>query len=157
MVGRLSNLYGPGQNLAKPQGLVSRLVRASLLSKPLTIFVPLDTSRDYLFTTDAAALVETMIARAVSELQPGETRVKLVTSGRLTTIGTLVAELGRIRKKRPPIVFARNDTTALQPRVIAFRSVVWPELDAAPKATLAAGIDAVMRDQMGLLGSGALR
>jgi nucleoside-diphosphate-sugar epimerase len=157
VVGRISNLYGPGQNLTKPQGLVSRLVRAALLSEPLTVYVSLDTSRDYLFTADAAALVEAAMLRAESELSPGEAALKLITSGCLTTIGALVAELGRIRKKRPPIVFAQNPTTAMQPRVLAFRSVVWPDLDLTSKTPLAVGIDAVLRDQARILAGGGLR
>ena len=45
LVGRLSNLYGPGQNLAKPQGLVSHIARAHLLGRPLSIYVPLEIGR----------------------------------------------------------------------------------------------------------------
>ncbi len=57
LVGRLSNLYGPGQDLAKPQGLISQLCRAQLTRRPLSIYVSLDTRRDYLFVDDAAAMV----------------------------------------------------------------------------------------------------
>ena len=56
-IGRFSNLYGPGQDLTKPQGIISRLVRASLRGEPLLVFVPLDTVRDYLFAADAARRV----------------------------------------------------------------------------------------------------
>ena len=56
LVGRLANLYGPGQNLDKPQGLVSQLCLAQLTRQPLTVYVPLDTMRDYLFVDDAAAM-----------------------------------------------------------------------------------------------------
>ena len=55
LVGRLANLYGPGQNLDKPQGLISQLCRAQLTRQPLSVSVPLDTMRDYLFVDDAAA------------------------------------------------------------------------------------------------------
>ena len=57
LVGRISNLYGPGQNLAKPQGLVSQLCRAQLTRQPLSVYVSLDTMRDYLYVDDAAAMV----------------------------------------------------------------------------------------------------
>ena len=50
LVGRIANLYGPGQNLAKPQGLVSQLCLANLTGQPLSIYVSLDTLRDYLST-----------------------------------------------------------------------------------------------------------
>ena len=53
IVGRLANLYGPGQNVAKPQGLISQLVLSTLLRRPTSIYVPLDTMRDYLYVDDA--------------------------------------------------------------------------------------------------------
>ena len=57
LVGRLSNLYGPGQDITKPQGLISQLCRAQLTRQPLSVYVSLDTMRDYLFVDDAAAMV----------------------------------------------------------------------------------------------------
>jgi nucleoside-diphosphate-sugar epimerase len=52
LVGRVSNLYGPGQNLAKLQGLISRLALAAATRQPLNIFVSLDTLRDYIYVDD---------------------------------------------------------------------------------------------------------
>jgi uncharacterized SAM-binding protein YcdF (DUF218 family) len=48
LVGRISNLYGPGQDLSKPQGLISRVCIAHLTRAPLPVMVSLDTMRDYL-------------------------------------------------------------------------------------------------------------
>jgi len=48
MVGRMSNLYGPGQNLKKVQGLISQMCLRVLTRQPLVLYVPLDTIRDYL-------------------------------------------------------------------------------------------------------------
>ena len=45
LIGRISNLYGPGQNLSKPQGLVSQLCWSQLLQRPVNIYVPLETRR----------------------------------------------------------------------------------------------------------------
>ena len=54
MIGRFSNLYGPGQNLGKLQGLISRLALSAVTRQPINIFVPLDTIRDYVYVDDAA-------------------------------------------------------------------------------------------------------
>jgi len=155
-VARMSNLYGPGQNLAKPQGLISRLVRASLLDAPLTIFVPLETTRDYLYVDDAATTLADL-GHALSSLPSGTVLTKIVASLRLTTVGSIVAELGRIRKKRPPVVFATTAATGIQPRALSFRSVVLPELDARPRTTIPAGLARVLRDQLAAVGAGRLR
>jgi UDP-glucose 4-epimerase len=53
-IGRISNLYGPGQNLGKLQGLISHLILAALSKRAMNMFVPLDTIRDFLFVEDAA-------------------------------------------------------------------------------------------------------
>ena len=57
VLGRLSNVYGPGQTLAKPQGLLSQLCLADATGRPLPVFVSMDTIRDYLYAEDAARMV----------------------------------------------------------------------------------------------------
>ena len=56
LAARISNLYGPGQDISKPQGLVSQLCRAQLTRQPLSVYVSLDTMRDYLYVDDAARM-----------------------------------------------------------------------------------------------------
>ena len=57
VIGRITNLYGPGQNLDKPQGLISHLCWAHLTRHSVSVYVSLDTIRDYLFVDDCAGLV----------------------------------------------------------------------------------------------------
>lgn len=153
-IGRLSNLYGPGQKSTR-QGLISSLVRASLRSEPLLVFVPLDTVRDYLYAPDAARRVHDFLERAARDRDESHrVTVKLIASGRPATVGEVIADVRRIRKRRPPIIFGVTDATRLQPVALRFRSEVWPELDRVPLATLAEGIAAVVRDQLQRLGTG---
>ena len=156
-IGRMSNLYGPGQDLSKPQGLISRLVRASLRAEPLQVFVSLDTVRDYLYVADAAKRVGPFLERVASGASTGGPDVvtKIVASGRATTIGELIAELQRIRKRRPPIVFGATAATRLQPPTLRFRSEVFRDLDRGA-VTLAEGMAAVVRDQVSALIAGRL-
>ncbi|MGI8590660.1 MAG: NAD-dependent epimerase/dehydratase family protein, partial [Nakamurella sp.] len=60
-IGRIANLYGPGQNLSKGQGLISQLCRANLSRAPTSVYVPLDTMRDYLFVGDCAAMISDLL------------------------------------------------------------------------------------------------
>ncbi len=57
VVGRIANLYGPGQDMSKPQGLISQLCLNQLRRRPISIYVSLDTARDYLYVDDCAAMV----------------------------------------------------------------------------------------------------
>lgn len=139
---RLANLFGPGQDLAKPQGLISQLCLAHYTRSPVQVYVPLDTLRDYLTVEDAAARCV-----ALAELaEPGRVLTKIICSGRAVSVGHVLAELRRVLRRRVPVVLAASPRAATQVRDLRLRSVVYPELDAAPTATLAAGIARVSAD-----------
>jgi UDP-glucose 4-epimerase len=150
----LSNVYGPDQDIAKPQGLVSHIARAHLLRQPLGIYVPLDTVRDYLFAADAGELVADCLERAHAE-RPGH-RLKILASQQGVTIGTVIAEMGRLRKRRAPVVFGETATTRLQAADLRVRSVVWQELDRRPMTPLPVGLAAVVAGMSRLQASGRL-
>jgi len=140
-IGRIANLYGPGQNIDKPQGLVSHLCRAHFTGQPLSIYVPLDTLRDYILVSDCAAMVAAGLAdlrRVVTPEQPVAT--KILASGRGTSIGALIAESTRIFRRRPRIMLVSSPAAAGQVRDLRLRSVRWPELDRFSRSTLPAGI-----------------
>ena len=71
LIGRLSNLYGPGQNLAKPQGLVAHVGDSVLRRQPISVYVPLDTIRDYLYASDAGRMVVEALERREQERRSG--------------------------------------------------------------------------------------
>jgi UDP-glucose 4-epimerase len=158
LIGRISNLYGPGQNLRKPQGLISQICRAHLLRRPISIYVPLDTLRDYLYVEDCGRLVVTAMERMELESQVHTVgvKVKLLASQRAVTIGTLLAELNRICKRRPLVVHGSSINARYQVKDLRLQSAVWPELDGAELTPLPVGIertiDSLARElQLGVL------
>ena len=142
LVGRLSNLYGPGQNLSKPQGLVSALCRAQLTRQPVSVYVSLDTRRDYLFVDDAAAMV---VAATGQVTDHGVRALKVIASERSTTVGAVLGDLHRITRRRPPIVLGTNPQSRFQVRDLRLRSVAWPHTSALARTPLSAGIAATLR------------
>ncbi len=131
LVGRIANLYGPGQDLTKPQGLVSQLSRAHSTRQPLTIYVSLDTLRDYVYAADVGDLV----VAGLSSLRPRTAGsavpvvVKVIASGTSLTIGALVGESTRLHRSRPGIVVKAPQPGSGQIRDLRLQSLVWPELD----------------------------
>jgi len=119
-VARFSTLYGPGQALGKRQGLLSHMVRCALRNRPIEIFVPLDTSRDYLFSGDAA---HDLVA-SLGALHDGDSisRIRIFAAERSVTIAEIVATLGRLIKKRLRIVCNRNTLSDLYATRISYRS-----------------------------------
>lgn len=111
-IGRISNLYGPGQNLSKLQGLISLLARAAVTRQPVNIFVPLDTIRDYVFSQDAATAVQASVNRArVSQLPIS---VEIIASGEPATIGQLIRSMNQVSRRRVPVALGMHASATAQ-------------------------------------------
>lgn len=158
LIGRLANLYGPGQNLSKPQGLISVFAKAYLTGQPVSVYVSLDTLRDYIFVDDAAALVADCLERlSEPDIAAGQTVMKIFATQRADTIGALIGACGTVFKRRPRIVLGASPFAKAQAHDLRLRSVVWTELDNRPFTPLSVGIDATVRDMQTLRSdSGAL-
>lgn len=142
LIGRIANLYGPGQNLGKSQGLISHLCRAHLTGQPLSVFVSLDTIRDYLYVDDCADMISDALAS--DRFDPGQVVIKILASNQGTTVGALIGECRRVFKRTPRIVLGSSPTARFQVKDLRLRSAVWPELDRRSLTTLPAGIAATV-------------
>lgn len=142
-IARIANIYGPGQDLRKPQGLISQLCLAAELGRPLNIYVSMDTLRDYVYVADAAAMCvdfcDTVAAGDAGAV------IKIVSTGRSVTVGGLIGETNRIFRKRAPVVMAASPMGRQQARDLRLRSLVLPELDRRPMRTLGSGMSMVRR------------
>jgi UDP-glucose 4-epimerase len=156
LIARISNLYGPGQDLDKPQGLISHLTRALIFQKPVHIYVPLDTLRDYFYVEDCARHIARCAARLQTE-PPGAGRVKIFAAGRSHSIASVLGVLGRIAKRHPKVITAAHASGRQQPRSLLFRSTVWLDVPPPTHMDLAVGIHAVYQDHAALFRQGRLR
>ncbi len=148
-VARIANLYGPGQDLTKQQGLVSQLCWAHLEGRPATIWVSLDTLRDYLYAPDCASLLLDAADRLVEPSTrgtEGRTVTKVLASQRPLTIGAVIGELRRIFRSRPSVVLGASPTSRAQARDLSMVSRVWADLDDRTLTTFPAGVAATLAD-----------
>lgn len=152
VIGRFANLYGPGQNLGKPQGLISHLCRGYLMASPVSIYVPMDTLRDYLFVTDAAEMVADTLQ--LSGRRPAPPTTKIYASGSAVTIGSILGACRTVFRRRPNVVLAASPLAAFQGRDLRLRSIVWPEIDRRTHRTLPAGIASTLHATRQALGAG---
>ncbi|WP_377643688.1 NAD-dependent epimerase/dehydratase family protein [Oryzobacter terrae] len=152
LLGRLSNVYGPGQTLGKPQGLLSQLCLAHATGRPLPVFVSMDTIRDYLYAPDAGRMVVRAVDLARLE-PPGTVVAKVLASGAPVTVGHLVAEARRVfhRPLRTIPVGGRGAGQVLDLRL---SSTLWPEVDALASTTLPAGLSRTGADVLARVTSG---
>jgi UDP-glucose 4-epimerase len=146
--GRISNLYGPGQSLLKMQGLISHVAKAQYSPTPSSIYVPLDTLRDYIYVSDCAGLIADTVFRALTVAkEAGPIRVvKNLASGQAVTISSLLGYFRTLAKGHPHVMLGSSPNAALQALDLRIGSTVWPDLDERDLTPLPAGIQSVMTD-----------
>lgn len=159
LVARISNLYGPGQKMDKPQGLVSHMSRTMIHRQAIHIYVPLDTIRDYVFAGDAGRWIAGWLVRLIAERSREEGPkhlTKICAAEEETTIAALIALFRRIAKRNLKIISGIHPVQGQQPLKLQFRSVVWPGEPATTRTTLLDGIARVYRHQLRLYEAGEL-
>lgn len=127
VIGRIANLYGPRTNLAKNQGLIPLLCRASMRRTPLNLYVPMETMRDYLLADDAAVIAWSLIERAIDAGAPG-VRIEIIASGRPTSVAEVVATVQEVAHRKVPLALGSDPSAqhqALDLRLVPDRST-WP-------------------------------
>ncbi|MGO4784836.1 NAD-dependent epimerase/dehydratase family protein [Cryobacterium sp. W22_MBD10_FK3] len=156
LAGRIANLYGPGQKLGKMQGLISHLAKAQFSPKPASIFVPLETMRDYIFVRDCAELVVDCMARllAVSASKGRSEIVKNIASGQAVTISNLLGHIRTLAKSNPNVMLGYSAEASMQGLDLRISSTVWPDLNRRQLTSLPAGIKATMDDVLSHIQSG---
>lgn len=150
VIGRVSNLYGPGQNLAKLQGLISRLALAALTHRPINIFVPLGTIRDYVYVDDAADSAVRMLEDAAAG-RPGASSVRIIASGEGTTIAQLLRIAQDISRKRVPVALGSHASAQSQAPDLRFIPTPVAGRAGRPSTPLAVGMKRVFDSVLGQL------
>lgn len=167
VVGRIANLYGPGQRLDKMQGLISHLALAQLRPTPASIFVPLDTLRDYIYVDDCAELVLDTVATAFAKATDGIDQdvsasggtvsvIKVMGTGHAASIAELLGHFARLSHGHPHVMVGSSPLSALQARDLRLRSRVWPELDRRMLTPLPVGIKATIDDMLAIVQQSSL-
>ncbi|MFD7075655.1 NAD-dependent epimerase/dehydratase family protein [Nocardioides sp. NPDC059952] len=141
LLGRITNLYGPGQKLSKPQGLVSQLCLAQLRGTPLPVWVSFDTIRDYLYVGDCAEMVVDALDGLHEHVRDAGSNavVKILATGTGTTLSAVVGEINRVFRRRARLRIPGAGTPG-QARDLRVRSVVWPELDKRTQTPFSVGV-----------------
>jgi UDP-glucose 4-epimerase len=144
VLARVSNVYGPGQDLSKLQGLISRLALCSLTREPLNLFVPLSTVRDYIYVDDVAALIHAWIAQEAGT--PAGARVRILASGQGTSIGQLVRTAQDVGHRKVPIAMGTHPSAASQAPDLRFIPSRPDDADSFTPTTIPIGMKRVFDD-----------
>lgn len=121
-LGRISNIYGPGQNIRKQQGLVSAACVSVLKQQPLDVFVPLDTTRNYIYVSDAAAIAVSF-AEKVSTLTRSSVERKIICSPQNLSVAALLLGIRQVYGRRPPVALTSKLSSGLYNRNLSMASI----------------------------------
>lgn len=144
VIGRFSNLYGPGQNLRKPQGLISRLCLASLTRQTTNLYVPLETIRDYLYVDDAAQLTWATM-RTARDGDLGDPVLRVLGSGEHATVAQIIDLINRVSHRSLLLSLGVHESGAHQARDLRTQSEYSKEHSRVVRTTLLVGISRVLR------------
>lgn len=96
MIARPSNIYGPGQQARRGQGMIAAAFAAALAARPLTLFGDGSQLRDYLYIDDFCGALDGILDRgddgAIYNVGSG---IGVRSDHLLATIGAMVASDGR--------------------------------------------------------------
>lgn len=137
VIARVSNIYGPGARRDGRAGLVTTIVRRTLEHRPVPLYMPLDTLRDYVYVDDAALMLLGATADIASISGP---RTTLVVSERPTSIGAMLSEVGRVLHRRPLVAHGSDARSQHQPGRTVFRRRDPRGAPPPPTTPLAVGI-----------------
>jgi len=150
LIGRISNLYGPGQDLAKLQGLISALAQAAVTRKPINMFVSLDTIRDYIYADDAANQILLLMQSEVTAHHHQEAHcgsgTYIVASGQPVSLGYLVNLVHDIARVKVPIALGTHGSASAQSRDLRLTPSAIPGSDRLSPMSLSAGAKNVYLD-----------
>jgi UDP-glucose 4-epimerase len=120
---RLANIYGPGQDMSKSQGIISAIANSLHYHKPVNIFVSLKTVRNFIYADDAGEV----IARCVTQLakdRKSNIFLKLVASDRNISLSSLMNEFRLVYGRRPMVVNTVPDSAVNHPVNLQLQSNV---------------------------------
>ena len=147
VIGRLVSIYGPNQNLEKPQGLISRLCLNSKMNISTDIYVSLGTTRNYLFADDAANMIQRYISYVSNSVVENEiySTVKIFCSHESVSISTVCKALSNVTKKKTLIKAHLSAGLPKYPEHFNIASTTIPDLGQFCQTTLVSGIGQVFK------------
>jgi UDP-glucose 4-epimerase len=141
VIARIANLYGPGQDLSKLQGLISRLALTAITKQTLTMFVPLDTIRDYIHVDDAAHVALHWLNNSTAACQ-----VRVIATGNSSCLGYIISQMKDITRTQVPVAYGMHPSAAVQAHDLRLIPDHIDQSASTPATPLPAGLKEVFDD-----------
>jgi UDP-glucose 4-epimerase len=159
LIARIANLYGLDQKLTKPQGVIAHMSRCLIFNRPIHVYVPLDTIRDYVLADECADHMVRCLLRLEQETRTAGQPcgvVKIFASEQEVSLAQIIGAFRTVANRSPKLICANHTAGRQQPRRLQFRSVVWRGLKVPPSTSLPIGIHRLYQHQLALYRQGRL-
>jgi UDP-glucose 4-epimerase len=144
LIARISTIYGRGQSESKQQGLLTHIARSIIQNRPVQIYVPFDTIRDYIAVDDAAAAIVTELVACVDRQR---VVLKIVASEQPTTIAEIISIFRRVSRRKPLVVTSSSRLGGLYSPRLTFQSVFARDHRTRKRTSLLIGIAQLMSSE----------
>jgi len=114
---RVSNAYGPRQNITKGQGVIGIWLHKYLQNEAIEIWGDGETVRDYIYVTDIATAVQQALA------YQGEERVFNLGSGQGQSLNQLVDYCQKVTQKQIPVHYKEARSFDVPVNVLAIQKI----------------------------------
>ena len=155
IIGRISTIYGVGQNLSKQQGLITTASLSILRHRPLEIFVPLETSRNYIHVADAALIATNLVDSANHPAPSGPLR-KIICSPRSLSVAHVLRIVTEVFGRRPSISLSRTSSSGAYEREFVLESNVFKQVEPLAFRSPQIAIAEIRHDLLQRLAAGSI-
>jgi UDP-glucose 4-epimerase len=155
LAARVSSVYGINQDLSKPQGLISRLCASTVARRSIEIFVPLETTRNFIFSDDAASMIAGTLTKILErdELR-GRSSTRVICSRENYSIATICKAVELVVHRKPLVVSKITRETERYPLHFRLQTDHFAEISKFESTTLVAGISTVYKEMLGSFQAG---
>jgi UDP-glucose 4-epimerase len=126
--------------------LISKLALSTLRREPINLFVPLSTVRDFIYTADLAAQVQSLIRYSTTDTDQEKLAIRIVSSQVGTSIGQILRTCQEVFHRRIPTAMGSHPSSTAQASDLRFISLYSHENDRATITPLPVGIKTVFDD-----------
>jgi len=141
IIGRFSTLYGLHQDQNKRQGLISAITKCISNSEPLSLFVPLETVRDYLWSDDAAIL---FLWHLNQEPPKNSDPIRLIAQEESISIAAMLEKFQLLTGKQVKVLYSPELPQGVYPLEIRFQSLHPITASLFKKLSLSQGIEKIL-------------
>ncbi len=137
-IARIATVYGPGADHVNGYGLINNICQADIRRISIDVFVPLETSRNYIYSVDAGEL---LVRRASLMLETDEVvSIRNIVSPWSNTVAEILYESSRVFKRKIRSINRIDDRKTLYGERFDIKSTETLDIGTFAFTSLASGI-----------------